>query len=176
MAFLRGEEAESDGLLYQLLRLDGAPASTWRMDVDGSSAEKHFSYIATRRTIVQTIQWQIVDVGIEPFGFGGESELDNGCSLSVLDENGTTLIDFLDGERLKRTFDFGLLAGDAQQIQNSNGSNPDIFLAKFNLLNDSGRALVLPIGSELRFTIRDDLTGFNKFACLAQGYFPEVVQ
>lgn len=152
-------------VVFNLVR-NGASAD---MNVDGSVTPVHFDYVAVNDRYVDRCNFVIIDGGITPIKFGGISGgLTNGVLVRVVDSDDATVLDFLEGETIKKNADWDFLAGTDNIIENAAGD--DHMCIRWTLSKGMrGKPMYLPIGWKLRFTVQDDLTPITQFRIMVQG-------
>jgi len=139
------------------------------MAVDGSSTPVVFKYTGTGNGLyAYRINWIIADAGIRIYDFfGGVAALTNGITIkAIAADDSTVLIDFTNGEPIKRNAEFSSLAGTDAPILDSVGT--DILSVRWTL-EKAGEPFKLGLGESIQVTIQDDLTGLTEMSAMIQG-------
>lgn len=138
------------------------------MAVDGSVTPVNFDLVAANDIYIYRVCLSIVDAIITPTKFGGIVALTNGLQVLVVDVDGSTILDFLDGRSIKKNADWSLLLGvDAPTIA---AAGEDHLPGRWTIANAAGGdSLKLTTGQRLRYRVRDDLSGVTEFTALVQG-------
>jgi hypothetical protein len=101
--------------------------------------------------------------------FGGIASLTNGCLMRYKKSNG----DFINLFNWKSNGGFIIRAFD-HQFQTKIGGGLNAFVARTTWAGQSKRGVVLRLdgdaGEELQILVQDDLTGLDRFVCVAQGH------
>lgn len=159
------------GAIYQFLRTS---AESRVMAVNASGGDIAFNWVvpAGRVAKVERINWCLIDGSIRADGFGGLAPLDegDGCLMQAIDEDGSTvLLDFMDGEEIRRHAGFGLLAG-VDVDTSGMGNDDDALLIRWTL-SAIGAPLELTAGQAIRFTVRADISDLTVFFAMLQGVY-----
>ena len=159
--------------LFAYLRRDGELGGSMDLAVDGSTEPAFFEYISpdSRRSIITRVHPLYFCQNPKPDKFAGlgSGPLANGLKVEVVDENGETLKDYLDGESIRRDSDWNLLAG-IDQVTDYTG--PIQRVAIRWTIEKSGHSLWLRQKCRFRITIQDDLSGMasrGPFRIMIQG-------
>ena len=151
--------------IYQSLREAGSPS----MRVDGSETACKFDYEvpAGMVALIESSTVEIVNLTQRQTNFGGLSALSNGVLVQGIDSDGSTeIIDYLDGQPLKKNGDFTRLTG----VENPIHTEPldDFFQAGWNMKKSGATPMYLP-GQRFRVTVQDNLTGITEMGWIVQG-------
>ena len=152
--------------IFSFLRNDSEAKN---MAVDGSSTPVIFKYVGVNNGLdVYRINWIIADAGIRIYDrFGGIAALTNGITIKAIGaDDSTVLIDFTNGEPIKRSSDFASLAGTDAPVSDSLGT--DIMPVRWTL-QKAGIPFRLNLGESIQVTISDDLTGLTEMSAMIQG-------
>lgn len=143
-------------------------AGSSEMAVDGSGAPVEFSYTAPRPTVIHRLNFVArAAAKAQPNGFFSLAALAKGLWIVHRGLDGGVLENFGTGDRpIMTTIAFGALAGvdvvsDTAQGQSSYGIRWTLARA--------GAPLIMPPGTSLVVTVRDDIDALEEFAVMAQG-------
>ncbi len=98
--------------------------------------------------------------------FGGLAELANGCLIQVVDANDNVLVDFTDGEPIKKNADFNYITGIDTVLDVAPGV--DFVRVRFTIAA-AGNDMIIGATQKVRFVIQDDLSGLVDMRCMCQG-------
>lgn len=159
--------------IYRFLSDDGLTTGNKDMSVDGTTpATFYVGPPAGRTWHIARIMFNIEDAvaSIGPQLFGGIDQLTNGVDIQV-QRDGATLLDLIDGIKIKHNAEFGNLAYDVSYQSSGNASKNSNVQSRFTF-SKAGQDLVLS-GSRLdriAVVINDDLTNLVHFRAMIQGY------
>lgn len=137
------------------------------MNVDGSVTPVKFQAVPTVPVSLERLCVQIVDGGISPTKFAGLTALTNGIEVLIVTAAGATVIDFLDGETIKKNADWTFLAGTDNPIDAAAGD--DQLQVRWTVSKGLGAPLELNSDRIIQMTVQDNLTEITEFRILAQG-------
>ena len=101
--------------------------------------------------------------------FGGLGALSNGVGIALVNPQGETVKDLLDGEPITRNGDWQILAG-VDATLHAAGANITWFTVRWSLFHALNGPLRLPTNWNLRFTINDDVSAMDLFRIKGQGF------
>ena len=156
---------EPENFLFSHLTLTGTDS----MDTDAAGSGRTFVYQVPvgKKAYIQRINFQITDAGVDPKDFGGiTGSLTTGCSVMVLDSDGTVLKDFTAGRPIVKNGDWGRLAG--VDVDRDSGAGDDQLLIRWTIAK-AGGPLMLHNQEQVVLGIHDDLTGLTEFFGMVQG-------
>lgn len=160
----------ADNVFFKLFA-NAADSDSPEMNVDGDPTPVNFDVSVPADELnpvtIRRVCLVGLDGGITPSEFFGIAELTNGLTIKIIDADGATLVDFLDGLTIKKNNDWVLLAGIDNPILNAAGL--DEFAVRWTLSNGLSEPLTLKPGQKMRVVVADDLTGVSEFRMMAQG-------
>ena len=166
-----GAPLPPDNFIYKWLRVatgtgqQGSVAMNLNSVTTGTVYE--YEVPADKVFAFSRINFVIVDAAIAPAKFGGIAALPTGSTFQVIDADGSELLDFMDGVRIKTNPDFAGMAG-ADVMINISGGQDDQLPIRFSIFK-AGRMMKLAAGQKIRWTNWDNLTGLTKFQTMVQG-------
>jgi hypothetical protein len=166
-----GSEEPINSTSYLMKYLATSSGGT-EMAAAGSSAAELLYYVqpATGEIFyVRRVNFHYADNGaFTPQQFASGSALTNGIIVDVIDvPSSSQLIDFTDGDPIDHNSQWNSLVGvDVDRL--TGGASDDALSMRWTL-GKSGGILKLTSDEQLRFRIRDDLSGLSMFTAIAQG-------
>jgi hypothetical protein len=157
---------------YAFFKRESGPAggSDSDMNVAASLATPSvFSYVVPvgETLLVERVNFQMVDNSIGALDFGGISGgLDNGLTIKTYNHEGGAMVDFLNGEVIKRNADFSLLAGSDMVIAELQGK--DQLPIQWSI-GKAGAQMQLLARESIKIIINDDLSSIDIFRAMIQG-------
>lgn len=161
----------ADEFIFKFLR-NGAMT---QMNVNGSVTPVNFRYTvpAGKQVWLHRLHMTATNTNMSKTTFFGEVALTNGLTFQVHDQTDALLIDFLDGEPITVTHEFGALVGvDIQTV--ASGAGNDYESVRWTIAN-SGEPLFMDEGSYIECVISDDLTGISTMKAMIQGVIVDKV-
>jgi len=151
--------------IYSFLK---EPGGSIEMAVDGSTPVSFDHKVpANQWAYIDHVHIVIQDGTITPEKFGGISELTNGLQIQILNKADAVILDFCDGETIKKNSDFITLAG-VDLIVDTLGAADNAQYITWKLFH-SGEALFLEPDQTFRVVVRDDLTGITQYRMMLHG-------
>lgn len=118
--------------------------------------------------IIRRVNIQIWDVSANPNTFGAiDLSAGTGVGVKTYDSDDTVLKDYGDGETIRSTSDFSLLAGTDTEQTNA-AANLKVMHIRWTIAR-AGATLHLTEGQYFAFEVGDDLTGLDRFRVKVQG-------
>lgn len=166
------DAALPENFVFEFIRASDSP----EMHVNGAVGDLEFEWeVPVGRVFMLTrVNWRIQDASVRADGFGGLAALaeGDGCLLQIIDADTTTvLLDFMDGEEIRRHHDFNHVAGVDVDVDTSGVGGAQDSLAIRWTVEKAGDAMELTAGQIIRFTIRGDLSGLTLFDAMVQGVY-----
>lgn len=129
-----------------------------------------FNVPAGRIASLERVNFRITDGTIRPTKFGGENALTNGLIVRVVDSAGSEILDFYDGQTIKRNVDFASISGIDVELDSV--ASDDMFTVRWTI-EKAGAGLLLTSGQSFQIIRRDNLVGVTDFFAMVQGLFVE---
>ena len=146
--------------------------SSGNVNLAGASttATATFGFTASvPRTRIRRVNVLLVDDAINPTEFGGEAALTNGLAVRLVNSSGEELIDFTDGQSIKRNADWVALAAvDGDPVMSGPGPGDDIFKIRWTL-QKAGGDLNMDAGDVFQVIRRDNLVAVTELEIMVQG-------
>lgn len=166
----------ADKAIYKFLRLDGKPAGSANMAVDGDPGPINFKAGPTGTQV-----WEITRIifhlrdnvaGMKPEEFGGISALGaKACQLGVM-QAGTEVLDFTNGLDIAANQDFGRICYDLAFVSGGSGANANTALQSRFTFAKAGHPILLQGWNkdEIFMGINADIDAVLEFTAQIQGY------
>ena len=151
--------------IYKKLRNAGSED----MNVNGSVTAVDFKYTCPvgKVVLVSRLHFHILDSNVDPNDFGGiAGGIATGLILGAFDSDDSQILDFLDGDTIKKNTHFDHIAGTDANVKT--GTGLDALAVRFSV-HKSGASMRLTAGQYIQMTVQDDLTTLNEFTTLIQG-------
>ena len=163
-----------ENALYKHLRVDGDPAGSPDMCVDGSVTPVLFQYIvpAGKRVIIERVLFTGLGPTIKPERFVSIAAVTNGLTIDILDPDDNSLLDFLDGHGITANYKWAQMVGVDVPSMLSPGSALDMMPLRWTL-GKSGWATELLAGEKFSVGVHDDLTAIDYLEMFLQGHIED---
>lgn len=157
-----------DKFLFKFLRRQ---TDNWpKFNVNGSIIPQYFEYICPDNTAVYIhdiiMMMSCVDMTWE--NFGNIPNLTNGITLKCYDKDNSVLLDFLDGELIRKTRNFVWYDGEFMTIGRNTPLDISVVKMKIPLFN-LGCVMQLNAGQKIKLGVHDDLSTINVGFCALMG-------
>lgn len=131
------------------------------------AATTTFAYQSPANTTTHITRccFSMQDIGITGNKFGGLAVLTNGLKIRVVDQTGTVLLDFLDGQTAKSNQDLAALSGGDIGTE---GAGANTALWRWTIRNAGGCLRLNPL-EKFEVMVQDDLTGIDEFQWMVHG-------
>ena len=128
-----------------------------------------FGFTAIAKTDLVRLNVMLLDGGITMPEFGGEAALTNGMFVRVVDEDGTEILDFTDGNPIVMNADWHVLAGVDGDPINTQGAGDDVFVVRWTMAKAGQNIQLLP-GQAFQVIRRDSFVAITQLRMMIQGF------
>lgn len=173
------ESIAPKNFVYRYLIRTSGPQSAlgvdYELNTDSAIDISVFEYQVPTKKMFELTRFNLymLDKSIYIEGFAGISALSNGCLFEVVDNNGTTQLDFLDDVPLKRNIEFTPLAGIDNTIIVDRPDRDDGLGVRFTVAK-TGAKMSMASGWKARWTNQDDLSEITSFRIMIQGTLEDI--